>query len=254
MPRTPPSPQQRRQEIEAFPSAWNKSLTERTWPACGLHCPVIAWMVRVPFGFGADSPQIRSALGSGAHPGRVRPAAQEFRCHRGTLTIKGFRRADWPCFPTCPRLSSSCSWSGSGICKSCSPSISPIWPKRTAFAPFPSSPRAAPCSIATDACSSIAILHSASFCFATIRSCSRRSLPQIEEGLGISKEDLEQQLDAAKLEPKFLPVIIKPAASRGGHRLRRIAPRRSSRARTDDGPAPPLPARRHAREHDRLRW
>jgi penicillin-binding protein 2 len=40
-----------------------------------------------------------------------------------------------------------------------------------------------------------------------------KSLPEIEEGLGISKSDLEQQLDAAKLEPKFLPVIIKPAAS-----------------------------------------
>jgi hypothetical protein len=40
-----------------------------------------------------------------------------------------------------------------------------------------------------------------------------KSLPPIEEGLGIAKEDLLQQLDAAKNEPKFLPVIIKPAAS-----------------------------------------
>jgi penicillin-binding protein 2 len=40
-----------------------------------------------------------------------------------------------------------------------------------------------------------------------------RSLPQIEDGLGITKEDLRQQLDAAKNEPKFLPIIIKPAAS-----------------------------------------
>ncbi|MBZ5696417.1 MAG: penicillin-binding protein 2 [Acidobacteriia bacterium] len=40
-----------------------------------------------------------------------------------------------------------------------------------------------------------------------------KSLPQIEDGLGIAKEDLLQQLDAAKAEPKFLPVIIKPAAS-----------------------------------------
>ena len=40
-----------------------------------------------------------------------------------------------------------------------------------------------------------------------------KSLPQIEDGLGISKEDLQQQLEAAKLEPKFLPVIVKPAAS-----------------------------------------
>jgi penicillin-binding protein 2 len=40
-----------------------------------------------------------------------------------------------------------------------------------------------------------------------------KALPQIEDGLGISKEDLRQQLDAAKNEPKFLPVIIKPAAA-----------------------------------------
>jgi penicillin-binding protein 2 len=40
-----------------------------------------------------------------------------------------------------------------------------------------------------------------------------KSLPQIEEGLGISKADLETQLEAAKLEPKFLPIIVKPAAS-----------------------------------------
>ena len=40
-----------------------------------------------------------------------------------------------------------------------------------------------------------------------------KSLPQIEEGLGITKEDLQQQLDAAKLEPKFQPIVIKPAAS-----------------------------------------
>ncbi|HTS13104.1 MAG TPA: penicillin-binding protein 2 [Candidatus Limnocylindrales bacterium] len=42
-----------------------------------------------------------------------------------------------------------------------------------------------------------------------------KSLPQIEEGLGITKEDLMQQLDAAKLEPKFQPIVIKPAASDG---------------------------------------
>ncbi len=40
-----------------------------------------------------------------------------------------------------------------------------------------------------------------------------KALPQIEEGLGISKGDLQQQLDAAKNEPKFQPVVIKPAAS-----------------------------------------
>ena len=40
-----------------------------------------------------------------------------------------------------------------------------------------------------------------------------KSLPQIEDGLGISKEDLHQQLEAAKAEPKFQPVVNKPAAS-----------------------------------------
>jgi len=40
-----------------------------------------------------------------------------------------------------------------------------------------------------------------------------KSLPQIEEGLGISKEDLKQQLEAARSEPKFQPIVIKPAAS-----------------------------------------
>ena len=41
----------------------------------------------------------------------------------------------------------------------------------------------------------------------------QKSLPQIEEGLGISREDIMEQLDAAKNEAKFLPIIIKPAAS-----------------------------------------
>jgi penicillin-binding protein 2 len=40
-----------------------------------------------------------------------------------------------------------------------------------------------------------------------------KSLQQIEDGLGISEEDLQQQLDAAKDEPKFQPIVIKPAAS-----------------------------------------
>jgi penicillin-binding protein 2 len=40
-----------------------------------------------------------------------------------------------------------------------------------------------------------------------------RLLPQIAEGLSINKEDLQQQLDSAKYEPKFQPVVIKPAAS-----------------------------------------
>ena len=40
-----------------------------------------------------------------------------------------------------------------------------------------------------------------------------KTLPQIEDGLGISDEDLRQELDAAKFEPKFQTVVIKPAAS-----------------------------------------
>lgn len=41
----------------------------------------------------------------------------------------------------------------------------------------------------------------------------QRYLPEVESGLGISKEDMQQQLDAAKIEPRFMPVIIKPEAS-----------------------------------------
>jgi len=40
-----------------------------------------------------------------------------------------------------------------------------------------------------------------------------KSLPQIEDGLGIVPDDLRQQLDAVKNEPKFQPIVIKPAAS-----------------------------------------
>jgi penicillin-binding protein 2 len=40
-----------------------------------------------------------------------------------------------------------------------------------------------------------------------------KSLPQIEEGLGISRNDLWQQVDAAKNAPKFQPVVIKPLAT-----------------------------------------
>ena len=38
-------------------------------------------------------------------------------------------------------------------------------------------------------------------------------LAQVEEGLNISDDDLKQQLDTAKFEPKFQPVIIKPEAT-----------------------------------------
>jgi penicillin-binding protein 2 len=41
----------------------------------------------------------------------------------------------------------------------------------------------------------------------------QKSLASIEEGLGISKEDLTQQLENARFEPKFVPIIVKPAAS-----------------------------------------
>ncbi|MFY9804940.1 MAG: penicillin-binding protein 2 [Candidatus Acidiferrales bacterium] len=40
-----------------------------------------------------------------------------------------------------------------------------------------------------------------------------KSLPQIVDGLGISRDDLQQELEAAKNEPKFQPVVIKPAAT-----------------------------------------
>jgi penicillin-binding protein 2 len=40
-----------------------------------------------------------------------------------------------------------------------------------------------------------------------------RSLALIEEGLSIDPSDLEGQLEAARFEPKFEPIIIKPAAS-----------------------------------------
>jgi penicillin-binding protein 2 len=40
-----------------------------------------------------------------------------------------------------------------------------------------------------------------------------KSLGLIEGGLGIAKEDLEKQLEDARYEPKFEPIIIKPAAS-----------------------------------------
>ena len=59
----------------------------------------------------------------------------------------------------------------------------------------------------------IAIHRSAFFCLRDDPKSLEKSLPQIEEGLGISKEDLHQQLEAARAEPKFQPVVIKPAAS-----------------------------------------
>ena len=131
-------------------------------------------------GFASDS--IRVGIGSTS--GSSRPAAQEFRCHRGTLTTRGFRRADWPCFPTCPRLSSFFSWSGSGSCRSCSPGISPIWPKRTAFVP---SPIIAPRGAMLDRDGRVLVDSYPSFSILLLRDNPKlleKSLPQIEEGLG----------------------------------------------------------------------
>jgi penicillin-binding protein 2 len=41
----------------------------------------------------------------------------------------------------------------------------------------------------------------------------RKDLVQISEALNITKTDLEQQLEAAKDEPKFQPIVVKPEAS-----------------------------------------
>ncbi len=41
----------------------------------------------------------------------------------------------------------------------------------------------------------------------------QKSLSQVADGLQISQDDLKQQLDAAKFEPKFEPIVIKPEAS-----------------------------------------
>ena len=40
-----------------------------------------------------------------------------------------------------------------------------------------------------------------------------KDLSQVAEGLGIAPQDLQQQVDTAKFEPKFQPIVIKPAAS-----------------------------------------
>jgi penicillin-binding protein 2 len=41
----------------------------------------------------------------------------------------------------------------------------------------------------------------------------KKDLPQITSGLNITAEDLEQQLEAARDEPKFQPIVVKPEAS-----------------------------------------
>ena len=72
---------------------------------------------------------------------------------------------------------------------------------------------AAPCSTAKVASSWIAIPPSSILLLRDDPKAVQKSLPQIEEGLGISREDIQQQLEAAKNEPKFQPVVIKPAAT-----------------------------------------
>ncbi len=41
----------------------------------------------------------------------------------------------------------------------------------------------------------------------------KRDLPQISAGLGVLPADLKQQLEEAKIEPKFQPIVVKPEAS-----------------------------------------
>jgi penicillin-binding protein 2 len=41
----------------------------------------------------------------------------------------------------------------------------------------------------------------------------QKNLAAVEDGLGIAREDLAQQLENARFEPKFEPIVIKPAAS-----------------------------------------
>src|SRR6202035_3491172 len=40
-----------------------------------------------------------------------------------------------------------------------------------------------------------------------------RLLPQVADGLGLTVEDVQQQIDAAKFLPHFQPIVIKPEAS-----------------------------------------
>ncbi|MGH9704696.1 MAG: penicillin-binding protein 2, partial [Candidatus Acidiferrales bacterium] len=41
----------------------------------------------------------------------------------------------------------------------------------------------------------------------------QKSLQQVADGLGIPLDDLNDQLESAKFEPKFQPVVIKPEAT-----------------------------------------
>ncbi len=43
----------------------------------------------------------------------------------------------------------------------------------------------------------------------------QKSLQQVAEGLGIPLDDLNEQMESAKYEPKFQPIVIKPEATQG---------------------------------------
>ena len=70
-----------------------------------------------------------------------------------------------------------------------------------------------------------------------------KSIPQIVDGLGISRA--RYSANPGRIEKRAeIPARCNQAGCQPrGHRLRRIAPRRYSRPRTVDGPAPPLSAR-----------
>ena len=80
-----------------------------------------------------------------------------------------------------------------------------------------------------------------------------RLLPQIADGLSLTLDDVQQQLDAAKTLPHFQPIVIKPEATPGRHRLHRIASRRYSRAGNAHGASPALSAGRVHGARQRLR-
>ena len=42
---------------------------------------------------------------------------------------------------------------------------------------------------------------------------AEQALPEIAQGLGVSVDDLQQQIEASKFLPKYEPIVIKPEAS-----------------------------------------
>ncbi len=77
-------------------------------------------------------------------------------------------------------------------------------------------------------------------------------LPQIADGLGMTLDDVKQQIEASRAMPKFQPIVIKPEASRFRHRIYRVPSLRHSRDRNADGSSPALSARRYAGQRDWL--